>query len=210
MKTLLVIQGSPRGERSHSIAVADAFVKSYIDTHSGDCVQTLNVFDEPLPEFGPSAVSGKYALAMGQELDAAQRAVWEPILRLIEQFRAADKFLFAVPMWNFDLPYRLKQYLDLITQPRYTFAYEPGKGYTGLVAGRPACAIYARGSDYGDGSGREMLNLHQPALENILHLIGFDDIQSITVQPTMAGGPELARDRQQAAILQAQTIAMGF
>ena len=56
----------------------------------------------------------------------------------IEQFVNADKFLLAIPMWNFGIPYRLKQYLDVILQPGYTFSFSPETGYSGLVTGKPA------------------------------------------------------------------------
>lgn len=50
-------------------------------------------------------------------------------------------------MWNFGIPYRLKQYIDILVQPGYTFSYSPEQGYTGLV-NKPAAVVYARGGDY--------------------------------------------------------------
>ncbi|MBM4040767.1 MAG: hypothetical protein FJ290_19865 [Planctomycetes bacterium] len=42
MASLLYIRASPRGERSHSLAVADAFVEAYRAAHPGDTVKTLD------------------------------------------------------------------------------------------------------------------------------------------------------------------------
>lgn len=42
---------------------------------------------------------------------------------VIEQFTAADKYLFSLPMWNFGIPYKLKHYIDVIVQPGYTFSF---------------------------------------------------------------------------------------
>lgn len=38
MATILYIKASPRGERSHSVTVADAFVKAYSEANPGDVV----------------------------------------------------------------------------------------------------------------------------------------------------------------------------
>ena len=44
MAKLLYIQASPRGERSKSMQVADAFIKAYRQSHPSDTVETLNIF----------------------------------------------------------------------------------------------------------------------------------------------------------------------
>ncbi len=41
----------------------------------------------------------------------------------------ADHYVFAVPIWNGGLPYRLKQYIDIITQLGISFNFDPEKGY---------------------------------------------------------------------------------
>jgi FMN-dependent NADH-azoreductase len=44
-------------------------------------------------------------------------------------------------MWNFGVPYVLKHYIDVITQPGLTFSFNPATGFSGLVTGRPATVI---------------------------------------------------------------------
>jgi len=61
------------------------------------------------------------------------------------QFTAADAYLFSVPMWNAGVPYVLKQWIDIITQPGMLFGFHPATGYTGLVRGKKAAAIYTSG-----------------------------------------------------------------
>ena len=39
----------------------------------------------------------------------------------------ADRVLISTPMWNFGIPYKLKQWFDLIVQPGITFRFDPAK-----------------------------------------------------------------------------------
>ena len=57
---LLTIQSSPRRSRSASIAVADAFLEAYRQVCPDAIVDTLNVWDEKLPEFDQEAIGAKY------------------------------------------------------------------------------------------------------------------------------------------------------
>ena len=56
MAKLLYIESSPRKERSSSIEVAKAFVGEYRKTHSGDTVDTLDLWAVPLPEFNGEVI----------------------------------------------------------------------------------------------------------------------------------------------------------
>ena len=114
MSKLLCIQASPRGERSKSIAVADVFVKTYQQAHPGDDIETLNVFNADLLAFDGLALQAKYTILHGQKHSQEELSAWKAVEAVIEQFTSADKYVFAVPMWNFGIPYRLKQYIDII------------------------------------------------------------------------------------------------
>ena len=53
MSKLLYIQASPRIERSHSRAVADALIEAYRQANPDDQIQTLDIFEADLPAFVP-------------------------------------------------------------------------------------------------------------------------------------------------------------
>ena len=209
MSTLLYIQSSPRKERSKSNAAADAFVKAYLKAHPGDKVSTLNLFEVDLPAFDLPAVQAKYAILHGQQPDTQVKGIWEGIERVINEFTSADKYVISVPMWNFGIPYRLKQYLDIIIQPDLTFSFSPETGYQGLVTGKPVFVAYARGGDY-SGPGAEAADYQKRYLEFALGFIGFDPIQSVVIEPTLMAGPDTAQEKLNEAIKQAQEIAAGF
>lgn len=209
MSRLLYIQGSPRGQRSKSMAVADAFVDAYRESHMDDEVEVLNVFEVDLPAFDGLTVQAKYTILHGKEHSAEELEAWKAVEQVIEQFKSAEKYVLAVPMWNFGIPYRLKQYIDIIVQPGYTFSFSPEDGYRGLVSGRPIFVAYARGGAYSEPAGAAM-NHQSPYLETILGFMGLTEIQSVAVEPTLAGGPEVAEKVVAEAVAKARSLAKDF
>jgi len=117
MSKLLYIQASPRGQRSHSVTVTDAFIDAYEKKHPDDEVEILNVFDESLPNFDELTVQAKYTILHGKSHSQIEQDLWKNIEKVIEQFTSVDKYVLATPMWNFGIPYRLKQYIDILFSP---------------------------------------------------------------------------------------------
>ncbi len=210
MSKLLYIQASPRIQRSHSIAVADAFVGSYEQEHAGDEIVTLNLFEASLPNFDGLAVQAKYTILHGKSHSKEEQQAWKNVERVIEQFTSADKYVLAVPMWNFSIPYRFKQYIDILVQPGYTFSYSQDKGYEGLVVGKPLLAVYARGGEYPAGGEAEAFDFQTRYVELIFGFMGFKDIRSVVVEPTLQGGPDVAKTRVREAIDRAKEMAANF
>jgi FMN-dependent NADH-azoreductase len=66
---LLNIQSSPRRSRSVSIAVADAFLEGYRQVCPQAIVDTLNVWEEKLPEFDQEAFGAKYKGINNEPMD---------------------------------------------------------------------------------------------------------------------------------------------
>lgn len=210
MATLLHIHASLRGAASYSLRTAEAFLESYRTSHPDDTIRTLDLATDPIPQFDALASAGKYRILHGQTHTEGEAQAWKAIEAAIEDFKKADKLVLSSPMWNFGVPYRLKQYFDVIVQPGYTFSFSPDTGYTGLVTGRPAKLILARGGEYLPGSEAAALDFQRPYLECILRFIGFTDIGAIVVEPTLAGGPEAAESRLTEAILAARESAKSF
>ena len=209
MGKLLYIQASPRAERSKSIAVAEAFIDRYQQAHRGDLIETLNVFDADLFAFDGLVVQAKYTILHGEKHTQEELSAWKAVEKVIKQFTSADKYVFAVPMWNFGIPYRLKQYIDILVQPGYTFSFSPEKGYQGLVVGKPAFMAYARGGEYSDPA-YAALNHQSTYLETILGFIGFSKISSVVVEPTLMAGPEKAEEKLTETIKKAKQLAGNF
>lgn len=210
MSKLLYIKASPRVERSKSAAVADAFIEAYRRKNPDDVIDTLNLFEESLPAFDGPVVQAKYVIFHGREHSEEDLQAWAAVEKVIERFVSAEKYILAVPMWNFSIPYRLKQYIDVLVQPGYTFSYSEDVGYKGLVLEKPLLAVYARGGEYPTGTEAEAFDLQKKYIEMIFGFMGFENIRSIVVEPMLMGGPDVAKDRLQQALEKAKTTAAEF
>ena len=209
MRRLLYIQSSPRGERSVSTAVADAFVSAYRNAHPADEIKALNLFRADLPHFDGFALDAKYAVLSGQRPSREEAAAWARVAALAQEFASFDAYVIAAPMWNFSIPYRLKHYLDLLVQPTLTFSFTPEAGYRGLVTGKPVFLALARGGEYPAGSPAEAWDFQLKYLKTILGFIGFTDIRVAVAESTL-GAPETTAAHRQAALARAARMGAEF
>ena len=209
MAKLLYIQASPRRNRSKSTHVATEFLKSYWHTHLDDRIRTINIFHNELPAFDGLAVQAKYTVMHGKDHTLEERDAWNAVEKVIADFKDADKYLLSLPMWNFSIPYRLKQYIDILVQPGYTFTAGEN-GYEGLVKGKPLLVVYSRGGTYAEGSQTEAIDLQKKYIELIFGFMGFENIQSIMVEPTLNGGPEDIQKTVDLSVEKARSMAETF
>ena len=209
MAKLLYIESSPRAERSHSSAIAETFLEAYRASHPNDHIERLNLWALTLPRFDGEMLQAKYSIMHGEQPSPSERAAWAEVETIFARFNAADKYLFAVPMWNLGLPYVLKHYIDIITQPGLAWSFDPASGsYTGLVRGKVA-VVYSSGGAYHVGSGAEAMDMQKPAFTNWLGFIGLTDVTNITVAGTLFGPAATAQARS-AGEAEAQRIAATF
>lgn len=182
---LLYIKGSPRGDRSRSAQVADAFLAAYRDKHPGAEIEELDLWQAKLPEFDGDRAAAKMSFFGDPAMNGTQQSAWDEIARITAHFASADDFLFTVPMWNSGIPYRLKLYIDIITQPGLLFGFDPTTGYSGLLKGKRATAIYTSGV-YGPGAAKNFgSDFHSSYFNDWLQFIGIEDIIAVRYQPNI-------------------------
>ncbi len=208
MSRLLYLKTSPRG-RSHSVAVADAFVAAWQAANPAAEVTTRDLFRVDLPPFDGPALQGKYNIMHGLPYSPEEREAWGRVTEIIADFASFDRYVLAVPMWNFNIPYRLKHFIDIVCQPTLTFMPRPDGTYAGLLTGRKVYISYARGGVYHPGTPAEAFNFQAPYLEFILGFMGLTDIRSTAVEGTLMG-KETADAAQAEALAKARTLAATF
>lgn len=205
MSKLLYLESSPRKDRSASIEVAQSFITAFQDADAKNEVSTLDLWSLQLPEFNGDLINAKYKVLHGENPTDEETSAWNEISKIVAQFTDTDSYLFSLPMWNFSIPYKLKHFFDVIVQPGLTFSFSPESGYQGLVTGKPATMIYARGGEYGS-NGTSAMDFQKTYMELILGFIGFQDIKTVLVEPTLTD-PESKAQIISAAKEQAITFA---
>lgn len=185
MSKLLYIEVSPRKDRSASIEVAQSFVSAFSEKDTNNTVETLDLWNTVLPEFDGDTINAKYRVLHGEDPTPEEIAAWKVITQITDQFQAADHYLFSSPMWNFSIPYKLKHYIDVISQPGLTWSFSPETGYEGLVTGKSATLVLARGGEYSSSTEAAAMDFQRTYLEMILGFIGFKDINTVLIEPTL-------------------------
>jgi FMN-dependent NADH-azoreductase len=186
MTKLLHVSASPRGERSESLAVAASFLDTFRAEHPDVPVEHYDLWDGTLPAFGPDAAAAKMAVFAGDQPQGAAAQAWQRAVDTFRRFDAADRYLFSVPMWNAGVPYVLKQFIDVISQPGLIFGFDPERGYTGLLTGKKAVVIYTSavyGPDRGPAFGDDF---QAPFFTGWLRWAGVTDVSEVHFRPDLA------------------------
>ena len=203
---LLLVTASPRSE-SHSVRLAETFLDTFCDAVPDVEVDRLNTFTD-LPSFGADHVSAKMAVIARQPVPEASSQNWAEVLAVADRVRAADTLVFAVPMWNGGIPWSLKLFIDIVTQPGVAFSFDPATGYTGLLGGRRAVVAYTS-RVYASGVPAPFGADHQSTyFDWWLRYCGIDDIHELRLQPTFPGAAFDAE--QQRATARAQNLALAL
>ena len=117
--TCLYIIAIPAPESYSAPRVAKALLDSYRQARPEDRIEVLDLYKADIPPFLAPQAKAKYAvLAAGPQSEA--EAAWQTVIKTINHFKGFDKYVVSSPMWNFSIPYRLKQYIDVIVQPALT------------------------------------------------------------------------------------------
>lgn len=185
MTRLLHVSASPRHEASESLALARTFLDELRLARPDVEVAEWDLWDGSLPEFGPLATAGKMEIFAGRRPSGEMVAAWDAVTAAFERFADADLYLFSVPMWNHTVPYILKQFIDVVSQPGMVFGFDPATGYTGLLQGRRAVTLYT-GSVWGPGLppsfGTDFL---QPYFSDWQRWAGIEVAAEVRFQPNL-------------------------
>jgi FMN-dependent NADH-azoreductase len=209
MPDLLHISASPRGEDSQSLRLAATFLDTYRAIHPDAEVEEWDLWDGSLPAFGPAAARAKMTVFGGGTPQGEQAAAWEAAKAAFARFDAADRILFSVPMWNTGVPYILKQFVDVVSQPGLVFGVDAVTGYEGLLTGRgKRAAVVYTSAVWGPGLGPEFgTDFQAPFFTGWLNWTGINDVTEIRFHPTLTGdADELGRVAHEGARDAAKTF----
>jgi len=189
MKNILLVLSSPRGQQSYSHQFATDIVDDLKLRHPGATVVVRDLAKEPLPHVGEAFVGGLFSPPEQRTPDQATAMARSD--HLIDELFAADVVVMAVPMHNFGPPSTLKAWFDHIARAGRTFAYSD-KGSEGLLKGKKAIVVLARGGVYSDGPAKA-LDFQEPYVRSMLGFIGITDVHVLRVEGVAMGEDAVKR-----------------
>ncbi|WP_154838145.1 FMN-dependent NADH-azoreductase [Staphylococcus sp. Marseille-Q1834] len=208
MTKLLYIIAHPLDElASNSMAAGKAFTDAYKENHFNDEVKHIDLFKEDIPMIDKDVLTGWGKLRNGDELTSDEQQKVNRLSEILDEFLAADKYVFVSPMWNLSFPPVLKAYIDAISIAGKTFKYT-AEGPQGLLTDKKALHIQSRGGYYTEGPAAEVESGDR-YLRNIMTFLGVPSYETIIIEGHNAE-PEKTEEIKAASIAEAKELAKTF
>ncbi len=207
MKTLIILS-SILGDRSHTKQLADHLAARVKQADPAAVITTRDIGAQPLPYFDGATAGALFTPADARSLE--QQRIVELSDTLVAELMQADRIVFAVPVYNFNLPAQFKSYLDYVARAGVTFRYTPEGVPEGLVKGKQVFVLTARGGK-AEGTPSDTMT---PYLRQMLAFLGMTDVTFIAAEGMAMGeaaaleGVALARQRIDALLQGAPQAAL--
>jgi len=180
MNTLLHINSSLFSEQGQSSQLAAQYVTDWMAANPHGRVISRDLARDPVSHL--TAERFQAFLADPARRTAAQAAHVAYSDALVQELRAADTIVLALPMYNFGVPSALKAYFDHIARSGVTFRYTE-KGPVGLMTGKRAVVIATRGGLYAGTP----LDTQTGYVRDFLRFIGIGDVQFVHAEGLAMG-----------------------
>lgn len=198
---LLHIDSSASPGASWSRRLTAGFAEHWRAQRPGAEILYRDLNAHPAPPVSSDLLEALYA-PKGTGIARRKLEALEASEALVEEFLAADAYVFGVPMYNFSVPGSFKAWIDHVVRMGRTWARGP-KGMEGLVKGRKMLIVSTRAGDYGKGGPREGFDFHEPFLRKVFGLVGIEDIDYLPVINNPAHGDPTRGFMEAAARLEA-------
>ena len=199
---LLYITANPKEEHQSSSKTVGRRVVNAIKAKIPDIqVEELDLYKDHIPHLKGCYFQGRSAVVNEQaksQLTPEEQKEIDTINKLCDQFRDADVYVLAAPMWNMSFPPVVKEYIDCIVQSGKTVEFKDNKPHV-MLGNKRRVFIYVQSSG---GSlpwiVKPVLNKGMKYVEDIMKFLGIDIFEEILVD-----GTGTTEEERQSAILKA-------
>lgn len=187
MNKTLIINAHPKVDdtSSVSIKVLNHFLESYKELiPNNETIEQINLYNDVVPMIDKTVLSAWEKQRNEQELSGEEQKVTERMSEILQQFKSADMYVIVLPLHNFNIPSKLKDYMDNIMIARETFKYTE-TGSVGLLKdGRRMLVIQASGGIYTNDDWYTEVEYSYKYLKAMFNFLGIEDYQIIRAQGT--------------------------
>ncbi|MGG4491234.1 FMN-dependent NADH-azoreductase [Metabacillus idriensis] len=187
MDKMLVINAHPNGDStsSFSLQVFKHFLKVYKELKNPtEKIEKINLYSVDVPSVDHTVLSAWGKLAKGEQITDKEQRITERMTKILHQFKSANKYVIVMPMHNFNIPSKLKDYMDNILIARETFKYTENGSVGLLKDGRSILVIQASGAVYTNNDWYTEVEYSHKYLKSMFNFMGLEDYQIIRVQGT--------------------------
>ncbi len=149
MKKLLYITVNSKPEElSASKTVGRAFVNKFLEKHKEFILEELDLYQCHIPRLEYEYFEKRNCMIKEEDfskLNEKQQEEVHKIVKLVDQFKEADLYVIAAPMWSLSFPAPLKEYIDCLVMDGKTIKISENK-MEGLLNDKPRAMVYIQSS----------------------------------------------------------------
>jgi len=188
MKKLLYITVNSKPEElSASKTVGRTFVNKFLENHKDFTLEELDLYQCHIPRLEYEYFEKRNCMIKEQDfskLNEKQQEEVHKIVKLVDQFKEADLYVIAAPMWSLSFPAPLKEYIDCIVMDGKTIKISENK-MEGLLNDKPRAMVYIQSS----GAPipwmlRSIFNKGLDYVRDIMKYIGIKKFEELLVDGT--------------------------
>ncbi|WP_346870830.1 FMN-dependent NADH-azoreductase [Clostridium sp. UBA5119] len=188
MKKLLYITVNSKPEElSASKTVGRTFVNKFLENHKDFILEELDLYQCHIPRLEYEYFEKRNCMIKEEDfskLNEKQQEEVHKIVKLVDQFKEADLYVIAAPMWSLSFPAPLKEYIDCIVMDGKTINISENK-MEGLLNDKPRAMVYIQSS----GAPipwmlRSIFNKGLDYVRDIMKYIGIKKFEELLVDGT--------------------------
>ena len=200
----LIINAHPdfRNTAHYSIQLEQAFLQHFRSRFPEDTVDIINLYDMVIPQATVPELLGIWEKqAQHVTLSAREQQLFAINQQLLQQFKDHHRIVIAMPLHNFNVPARLKDYIDNILVARETFRYTEN-GSVGLMTDDyRVMLLQASGSIYTRNDRYTPMEFSRLYLDKMFtEIMGFDQFEIVRAQGLQTQGVNVPQALKQAKI----------
>jgi FMN-dependent NADH-azoreductase len=186
MEKLLVINAHATVDSSISVSleVGNHFIENYHKMNPNESIEQIDLYNQEIPQVNSTVLSAWGKFSSGGELTDEEKRITSKMNEILQQFKSAKKYVIIMPLHNFNIPSRLKDYMDNIMIARETFKYTENGSVGLLTDARSLLVIQGSGGIYTNNDWYSENEFSHKYLKSMFNFLGIEDYQIIRAQGT--------------------------
>jgi FMN-dependent NADH-azoreductase len=185
MNKTLIINAHPKIDDTSSVSlqVFNHFLKAYKELiPDSGAIEQINLYSDVVPMIDKTVLNAWEKQRQEQDLTSLEQKVTERMAEILQQFKRANTYVIVLPLHNFNIPSKLKDYMDNIMIARETFKYTENGSVGLLKDGRKMLVIQASGAIYTNNDWYTEVDYSNKYLKSMFNFLGIEDYQIIRAQ----------------------------
>lgn len=184
MEKLLVINAHPKVDATSSVSlqVLQHFLDTYRKLNPDGPIEQIDLYRDVVPSIDDIVLNAWEKIGRDESLNEKEQRLISRMSDILRQFKRSKKYVIAMPLHNFNIPSKLKDYMDNILIAKETFAYTKNGSVGLLTDDRSLLVIQASDGVYTNNNWYTEVEYSHKYLRSMFNFIGVEKYQIIRAQ----------------------------